>query len=120
MCPVTVDGRVLLASGSDDRTLRLCDPASGRQERRLEGHTGGVYTVCPVTVDGRVLLASGGNDRTVRLWDITTGSIVLQIPVHHPANSGVQLDGTIVVGLSAGVLAVELNAETVSRMCVVA
>ena len=69
MCAVTVDGRALLASGGDDRTVRLWDPHSGEQLAVLEGHQGWVNAVCAVTVDGRALLASGGDDRTVRLWD---------------------------------------------------
>ncbi len=32
-----------LASGSDDNTVKLWDPASGKLLRTLEGHTDAVY-----------------------------------------------------------------------------
>ena len=63
VCAVTVDGRALLASAGDDGTVRVWDPATGRQERELTGHTGRVNAVCAVTVDGRALLASAGERR---------------------------------------------------------
>jgi WD40 repeat protein len=71
--PVTVGGRDLLASGGDDRTVRIWDPATGDQCAVLPGHADFVRAVCAVTVDGRDLLASGGDDRTVRIWDPATG-----------------------------------------------
>ena len=73
VCPVTVDGQALLASGGDDGTVRIWDPATGEQRAVLEGHQGGVSAVCPVTVAGQALLASGGDDGTVRIWDPATG-----------------------------------------------
>ena len=64
------DGR-LLASGGDDKTVRLWDPATGREQRTLTSHTNLVNSVA-FSPDGR-MLASGGNDKTVRLWDPATG-----------------------------------------------
>jgi len=73
VCPVTVAGRQLLASGGSDRTVRIWDAQTGEQRAVLEGHLGWVEAVCPVTVAGREFLASGGGDGTVRIWDAQTG-----------------------------------------------
>src|SRR5262249_27228576 len=64
----------LLATGSDDHTVKLWDPSTGRLRGTLTGHTNQVRTVA-ISPDGR-LLASGSNDLTVRLWDARTGALL--------------------------------------------
>ena len=59
-----------LASGSQDKTIRLWNVATGELIATLTGHTGPVKSVA-FSPDG-VVLASGSKDSTVRLWDLTS------------------------------------------------
>jgi WD40 repeat protein len=56
-----------LASGGQDGTVQLWNPAAGRPEERFQTHEGGVQAVA-FAPDGQ-LLASAGNDGTAKLWD---------------------------------------------------
>lgn len=76
----------------------------------LEGHTGRVSAVCAVEVGGRSLLASGARDNTVRLWDPATGRCDLVLPLGHTVTSLAAIPGGLAVGLSAGVLVVDIPA----------
>lgn len=64
----TPDGKILISACND---IRLWDPASGQEIRRLAGHSGSVQSVA-IASDG-IMLASGGSDGMVRLWDVSTG-----------------------------------------------
>jgi WD40 repeat protein len=62
------DGKTL-ASGSQDKTIKLWDVATRKERAALNGHTSFVYSVA-FSPDGKTL-ASGSFDGTVRLWDLS-------------------------------------------------
>ncbi len=75
----TRDGKTLI-SASGDGLIRLWDPATGKERRRLKGHTAAVLSLA-LAPDGN-WLASGSADRTVRLWDMATGKQLRLIEGH--------------------------------------
>jgi len=61
------DGKQIV-SGSDDKTVRLWDSASGKVLRELQGHTDWVSSVA-FSRDGKQIV-SGSDDKTVRVWNV--------------------------------------------------
>jgi WD40 repeat protein len=71
----------LLASGSDDRMVRIWDISSG-YHIDLPGHTDVVRSVA-FSPDNRILASGSGNtERTIRLWDVRTGKCLNTLRGH--------------------------------------
>jgi WD40 repeat protein/serine/threonine protein kinase len=98
------DGLKLATSGLD-KTIRLWDVRTGRQEKVFTGHTWVVNSVA-FSPDGTVLATASG-DKTARVWDVQTGTCLQTFQGHgtgityvvfHPDGRRVasaSLDGTV-------------------------
>gem|GEM_PF-3239048 len=77
---VSPDGQVI-ASGSEDKTIRIWDMASGKELAVLKGHQSEV-TSLDFSPDGKTIVSGAGHyskggepaDTTVRLWDRASGA----------------------------------------------
>ncbi|EED11823.1 WD repeat-containing protein, putative [Talaromyces stipitatus ATCC 10500] len=67
----SLDGQTL-ASGSDDKTVKLWNIKTGSELQTLRGHSSSVHSV-GFSPDGQTL-ASGSSDDTIKLWNVKTGS----------------------------------------------
>jgi len=82
------DGKFAL-SGSDDKTLRLWDLATGENTRVFRGHEDRVSSVA-ISPRGKFAI-SGGHDRTVRLWGLETGEALGVLEGHRDWVSSVAI-----------------------------
>ena len=75
-------GALRLASGSNDRSVRIWDLAEGGAALFvLEGHTSSVnaLTAFADPATGETRLASGSDDKTLRVWDASRGGAALRV-----------------------------------------
>ena len=98
------DGRVVLAtvvaSASEDKTVKLWDARSGQERQTPKGHSSQVNAVA-FSPDGTVV-ASASEDKTVKLWDARSGQERQTLRGHLDWVNDVAFspDGTVVASAS--------------------
>ncbi|MBN1885719.1 MAG: WD40 repeat domain-containing protein [Candidatus Krumholzibacteriota bacterium] len=80
----------MLASASEDGTVRLWRSDTWRTVRRIVAHRGGVTDVV-FTADG-CFLATGGANGTVAVWNASTGANIARFAGHEKAVSSVSFN----------------------------
>jgi WD40 repeat protein len=74
------DGRSLVAVRPDG-TICLCDPATGKETRRLGQHKGVIMSLV-FSPDGKRLASGSWSDHTIRVWDVAGDKSPLELPGH--------------------------------------
>ncbi|BFZ62391.1 proteinral transcription repressor [Saitoella coloradoensis] len=69
----------LLATGAEDRQIRIWDIKNKKIVHLLTGHEQDIYSL-DFSRDGRYV-ASGSGDRTARVWDLETGQCILTLSI---------------------------------------
>ncbi len=94
------DGRSL-AAVSRDGTICLCDPATGKEVRRLGPHRG-IIKALVFSPDGTRLASGSWDDPTIRVWDVAGDKPPLALPGHSNAirSLAFSLDGKTLASVS--------------------
>jgi len=90
------DDGTKVVSGSEDKTIKVWNVATGEMEQTLNGHTA---TVCSVAFnDDGTKVVSGSEDNTIKVWNVATGEMEQTLNGHTDQVFSVAFnDGTKVV-----------------------
>ncbi|MFN6536089.1 MAG: protein kinase domain-containing protein [Nostoc sp. EkiNYC01] len=70
----------ILASASNDKTIKVWEVRTGREIRTLRGHSQSLNSLA-LSNDGQIL-ASASNDKTIKLWKVTAGREIYTFTGH--------------------------------------
>jgi WD40 repeat protein len=70
----------ILASGSDDKAIKLWDVATGKETYTFKGHFGWIWAIA-FNPDDKTL-ASGSADKTIKLWNLATTEEIRTLKGH--------------------------------------
>jgi len=70
----------MIATCSDDKTVKLFDVHNGEEIHCFEGHTD--FVMCVDYNQKRQIMATGSFDRTVRIWDVNKRRCIHRIQAH--------------------------------------
>ncbi|WP_445636353.1 hypothetical protein NSTC745_01242 [Nostoc sp. DSM 114161] len=76
---ISPDGKTL-ASGGNDKTIKIWNISTGEIIHTLSGHSRPVESVA-ISPDGKTL-ASGSGDKTIKIWNIFTGKAIRTLSGH--------------------------------------
>ncbi|GAX41443.1 protein kinase [Tolypothrix sp. NIES-4075] len=71
---------ITLASGSDDKTIKIWNLNNKKEIRTFKGHSNFVYSVA-ISPDGQILV-SGSKDKTIKIWSLKTGQLINTLNGH--------------------------------------
>lgn len=112
----------ILASGSEDTTIKLWNPTTGALLRTLTGHSDRIKSIV-ITPDGQTAISSS-YDNSIKLWNTQTGKQIRAIPEKSGVNAILLTpDGQTLISangdkkikfsnLKTGKISRTLNAET--------
>src|SRR5437879_13685940 len=91
---MSADGAVL-ASGGEDKTIKVWNLSTGQQMWTLTGHRGSIDSLA-MSANGTFLVSgSGSYDQTLRVWNLLTGKEVWTRDCY-PARVAISADGAII------------------------